>query len=62
MSHCLSCNVILSVAEDKRKSSVTGEEFCLCDTCLGDIALDIPESLEGDDPIWDQLSEEVEGI
>lgn len=57
MGHCLSCNAILSVAEDKRKSAVTGDEFCLCNVCLGNIALEIPDSLAEDDPIWDEISE-----
>lgn len=58
MSRCLSCNVILSYIEEKRKSSVTEEFFNLCDVCLGDIALDIPYSLEGDDPLWDKIADE----
>ena len=57
MGHCRSCDAILSVSEDTRKSPVTGDYFYLCNTCLGDIALDIPESIEDDDPIWDEIGE-----
>lgn len=31
---CLSCDCLLSLAEDKRKSEVTGEYYQLCDNCL----------------------------
>lgn len=52
---CDSCNVILSLEEQKRKSEVTGDYFFLCNTCLGDIATDIPDSIPEDDPIWDEI-------
>ena len=56
MGRCVSCNVILTVEEEKRQSQVTKEYFNMCDGCLGTIAEDIPESFSEEDEIWDQLS------
>jgi len=55
---CLSCQVILTNEEQKRKSTVTGDYLDFCNGCLSGIALDIPESISGDDPIWDQIGNE----
>ena len=55
---CKSCQAILSNEEQSRKSLVTSEYLDLCNACLSDIALDIPDSLSGEDPIWDQIADD----
>jgi trehalose-6-phosphate synthase len=54
---CKSCDVLLSDAEAIRKSSVSKEYLDLCDRCLGTIAHQIPNSIDEDDPFWDNFDD-----
>lgn len=57
---CLSCQVILSAEEATRKSPVTQDYFDMCNTCLGLIAADIPNSFDRDDSVWELDSEFID--
>lgn len=55
---CLSCNIILTDEEQRRKSTVTGDYFDLCNKCLGTIVDTIHPSITPEDRLWDDPNDD----